>query len=187
MKDWRWDNFTPKEVLSPDGLALLRKNNLTLQGHALDRLQWYREFLKAPLSINHAGLKYRGFRSWRENKKIGGAEGSKHCFGLAFDMNCYSASTSAFTVATVAYSIEQIKKNKTPHHRGFRGIGVYPKKNFVHGDFRSFAAQNEDYLLIWNGDAGGLLVLHEKDFPTSLTGILALLKRELNVPHSWSL
>ncbi len=186
--NWRWENFSPKEVLSPGGLALLRRNNLKLQGFALDRLQWYREFLQAPISVNHANLKYRGWRSAKENKNIGGVPDSPHVQGVAFDMNCYSADLSQFAIATVAYSLEQAKNTQgNPYHRGFRGIGIYPKKKFVHGDFRSFAAKSEDYVVIWNGDAGGAIVLKEKDKPKTLPELLDLLKRELKLPQYWRL
>lgn len=188
MDKWRWANFTPKEVLSPKGLSFYRRNVFKLQGYAMDRLQWYREFLRAPISINHGHLKYRGWRSSYENANIGGRPDSTHCQGIAFDMNCYQADLAPFAVATVAYSLECAKNSKgDPAHRGFRGIGIYPKKNFIHGDFRSYAAQKEDYVVIWNGDAGGVLILHEKHTPKTLPALLRLLKVELKLPENWRL
>ena len=177
---------------------MLRRNNLKLQGFALDRLQWYREFLKAPIVVNHAHLKYRGWRSTAENANLGynkkkgrvikGVPDSPHVQGIAFDMNCYSAELSQFAIATVAYSLEQAKKTGgNPNHRGFRGIGIYPRQNFIHGDFRSFTAKSEDYVVLWNGDVDGALILKERDLPRTLPGLLDLLKKELHLPRNWRL
>ena len=198
MKNWRWENFAPAEVLSPHGLKLLRRNNLKLQGFALDGLQNFRTFIQAPISVNHGHLKYRGYRSTAENawlpgstkkKPIRGAPDSTHVQGIAFDQNCYSTTLPNFYVTAVRYSLEQARKSGgNPSHKGFRAIGVYPNKNFIHTDFRSFPRQKEDYVFLFNGEMKGYgFPLYEKDMPKTLPALLQLLKRELRLPGHWSL
>ena len=82
----RWPDFSPQEVLSPQGLnQFVNRGNLLIQPHALDFLQSFRNFLAVPLLINFNHLKHRGYRNCVENKREGGRLHSFHVQGLAFD------------------------------------------------------------------------------------------------------
>lgn len=97
--EWRWKNFKPSEVLSPEGLAQYDKGNLLLQPLALDTLQELRNLAKKPLYVNTGELKLRGYRSPKENEKAGGVEYSRHVQGLAFDISWDDDLSSLVTLA----------------------------------------------------------------------------------------
>lgn len=127
--DWsyRWPNFEPKEVLSPDGLAQFKNGNLLIQEFAMDFLQEFRWYLDHPLVCNSGNNIRRGYRSPRENMKVGGAEFSRHMQGIAFDLTCPSLSFSDFVCKTAQF-----------RHKGrpWGYIKTYEKMNFIHCDVR---------------------------------------------------
>lgn len=117
----RWPNFTPSEVLSPDGKKLLfTKGDLVIQPRLLDKLQVLRAHVDKPILVNHGSLKFRGYRSPAENQTIGGASQSYHTQGLAVDVTIEGMHPR--DVAQVARMI------------GFTGIGIY--ETFTHLDVR---------------------------------------------------
>lgn len=119
---WKWPNFKPEEVLSPEGLMLLGRGILVIQPIFLDALESFRAYVNKPLLINHHGMTCRGYRSPFENKKVKGDAHSFHTQGLAADISCYEL------------SVEELHKSAITF--GFHGIGFYPSKNFVHCDLR---------------------------------------------------
>lgn len=107
VKKWRWPNFKPIEVACKgDGMVLIHEQSL-------DCLQKLRTSLGKPLIINSA------YRSPEYNKSVGGAPGSKHLTGQAFDIRI-----------TPQVSREEI--HKFGKLAGFKGFGDY--NTFVHVD-----------------------------------------------------
>lgn len=105
--DWKWPNFTPKEIACKGtGLILIDKN-------AMDKLQAFREALGIPFSPNSA------YRSESHNNAVGGAPKSQHRKGRAFDIPLKNGITRE--------DVHRIGKEV-----GFKGFGDYP--NFVHID-----------------------------------------------------
>jgi hypothetical protein len=185
--NWRWQYFKPEEVLSPDGLAMLNRNNLKLQADAMNKLVRFREKLGLPISVNHSSLHYRGYRSEKENKKVGGVIDSPHSQGIAFDQTCYDMSLAQFAMAMIMYTWSEIRTNAgSPDHKGFRAIGIYPSKNFCHGDFRSFSGSREDYIVVWNGDNQKTILLDKRGFSDLPEAVLYLLQKQLALPNKWS-
>jgi len=118
---WHWPDFTPAEVLSPNGLQMLEKQNtLLFSPLMLTCLQQFRQQLQQPILINHAGLKLRGYRSCAENAGTG-KPFSMHLLGIAADCSVAGLSTAELA--------EKAKKSGL-----FTGIGIY--KTFVHLDIR---------------------------------------------------
>lgn len=105
---WHWPNFSPAEI------ACRGTGKLLVNADALDRLQELRMTLGKPLIVNSA------YRSPEHNKRVGGAKASKHLEGTAFDISMANHDPVAFIAAA--------------RHAGFRGIGTYPRSNFVHID-----------------------------------------------------
>lgn len=105
---WRWANFSPRE------LACKGTGSLLVDEVALDKLQQLRAKLGVPLLITSA------YRSPEHNKKVGGAQNSYHMKGCAFDIRMENQDPIAFELAA--------------REVGFRGVGYYPKQNFMHID-----------------------------------------------------
>jgi zinc D-Ala-D-Ala carboxypeptidase len=105
---WRWRNFSPAEI------ACRGTGKLLVNDDALDRLQALRTALGKPMIINSA------YRSPEHNKRVGGATGSKHLSGTAFDVSMANHDPASFIAAA--------------RRAGFSGIGTYPRSNFVHID-----------------------------------------------------
>lgn len=122
MIEWISKYFEPSELLSPAGIKQLERGNLMLQPFAIGVLDQFREFVGVPLLCNHRTLKFRGYRSPRENETIGGAEYSRHIQGIAFDLS------SALPVAELFERAKEFGK--------FGGLGFYPYKKFLHVDCR---------------------------------------------------
>lgn len=138
---WPSKYFKPEEVLSPGGLKQLSiNNNCLLQLKSLSKLDAFREFVDKPLFINHAGLKYRGYRSALENMKIQGASYSRHCQGVAFDISCPELNITELYLKAVDF--------------GWGGIGYYQDKNFIHCDDRDILPNKDRVILktTWRGD-----------------------------------
>lgn len=187
MSAWRWKYFTPEEVLSPKGLDDFARNNLRVQGHAMDKLESMRHRLGLPLRCNHSGLKYRGWRSYKENKKIGGVEDSPHTAGVAFDLSCYKITMAEFAVWCLQDTYQQhlAAEPNTAQHGGVRALGIYPSQNFFHCDYRSFPHDRENYIVAWNGDNQRTAVLDKRALSSNSQAVLLVLKSLLGVPQNW--
>lgn len=119
--DWHWPDFTPAEVLSPDGLRMLEtQNTLLFSPLMLTCLQQFRQRIQQPILINHAGHNLRGFRSCKENASVGKTF-SMHILGLAAD-----CTVKGITPTELA---EKAKQSGL-----FTGIGIY--QTFIHLDIR---------------------------------------------------
>ena len=70
--------------------------------------------LGKPLIVNSA------YRSPEHNRKVGGAKASKHLEGTAFDISMANHDPASFIAAA--------------RKAGFKGIGTYPRSNFIHID-----------------------------------------------------
>lgn len=108
--EWRWPSFSPQE------LACRGTGKLMIVPEAMDKLQALRDRLGKPMIINS------GYRSPEHNRAVGGAAGSMHMQGIAFDVRMDNHDPDAYIAAALAV--------------GFKGIGTYPKQNFVHVDAR---------------------------------------------------
>ena len=105
---WHWPNFSPAEI------ACRGTGRLLVNAEALDRLQELRVMLGKPMIVTS------GYRSPEHNKAVGGAKASKHLDGTAFDISMANHDPAAF--------IAMARK------AGFKGIGTYPRSNFIHID-----------------------------------------------------
>lgn len=114
MSEWRWPDFSPQEM------ACRGTGNLVIIPDAMDKLQALRRKLNAPMIVNSA------YRSPEHNRNVGGAKGSKHMEGIAFDVRMDNHDPDTYIAAALEV--------------GFKGIGTYPKQNFVHVDARSTRA-----------------------------------------------
>lgn len=101
---WHWPNFSPAEI------ACRGTGKLLVNEDALHRLQE----LRVTLIVTSA------YRSPEHNRKVGGAKGSKHLEGSAFDISMANHDPASFIAAA--------------RKAGFKGIGTYPRSNFVHID-----------------------------------------------------
>ena len=105
---WHWPNFSPAEI------ACRGTGKLLVNEDALNRLQELRVTLGKPLIVNSA------YRSPEHNRNVGGAKASKHLEGTAFDISMANHDPAAFIAAA--------------RKAGFKGIGTYPRSNFIHID-----------------------------------------------------
>lgn len=117
VKDWRWKNFTPKEIACKGtGLILI-------DPYSMDCLQMLRNRLGVPIIINSA------YRSESHNKAVGGAPNSQHRLGKAFDIR-------------LTDSVKRDGLKLWARQCGFKGIGDYD--NFCHIDTRDTPAYWDD-------------------------------------------
>jgi hypothetical protein len=130
---WYSKYFSPRELLSPEGLLQYEKGNCLISKELFDALNFFRECLNSPLFINHSNLFLRGYRSIEENKTAKGANFSRHLMGMAVDVSSYS----------IKFEDLVIKVKESPL---FTGIGIYPTKNFIHLDVGL-----RDKRTIWEG------------------------------------
>ena len=112
--EWRWPSFSPQEM------ACRGTGRLLIVPEAMDKLQALRNKLGAPMIVNSA------YRSPQHNRAVGGASGSKHMQGIAFDVRMDNHDPETYIAAALSV--------------GFNGIGTYPRQNFVHVDARSSRA-----------------------------------------------
>ena len=82
----------------------------------LDKLQRLRDIIDGPIYITS------GYRCRRENSRVGGVPHSYHLYGMAADV--YSKMVSLEELLDLAAQV------------GFKGIGYYPKRGFLHLDIR---------------------------------------------------
>ncbi len=104
---WPWPDFTPAEV------ACKCCGELFYDSAAMDALQDLRNAWGRPIIVNSA------HRCTKHNRDVGGVENSQH-LKIAFDCRCPGRDQGAFIAAARA--------------AGFRGIGRYPSRGFVHLD-----------------------------------------------------
>ncbi|WP_282129268.1 D-Ala-D-Ala carboxypeptidase family metallohydrolase [Roseobacter litoralis] len=105
---WKWSNFSPEEIACR-GTGKIGFDPLTMT-----RLQRLREILGAPIILNSA------FRSPEHNQAVGGASGSQHLKGIAFDVSMANHDPVRFEAAA--------------REVGFTGFGFYRRNNFIHID-----------------------------------------------------
>lgn len=112
---WPWENFRPMEIACKC-CGELWPDNADMPdwfGEALDALQALRDAWGEPVVISS------GHRCGRHNAEVGGASGSRH-LRVAFDCIIPADRQAEF--------IEKARR------AGFRGIGRYPRRGFVHID-----------------------------------------------------
>lgn len=109
----RWPHFKPYEFRSGDGCE-----RLLIYSDLLDGL----ELLRTGMG-GHAIHINSGFRTKEWNKEVGGEPDSRHLLGAGSDIV-----VSGFTPDEVARYAERIEV----FHNS--GIGIYPKRGFVHLD-----------------------------------------------------
>lgn len=105
---WRWANFSPREI------ACKGTGSVLINEDALDKLQELREALGRPLVLTSA------YRSPSHNKAVGGAKGSYHLQGRAFDVRMENHDPEHF--------------ERAARRVGFTGFGYYPRQGFMHID-----------------------------------------------------
>ena len=108
--EWPWHWFSPREI------ACKGTGKLVVDTEAMDKLQRLRTNLNKPLIITSA------YRSPEHNKRVGGAKGSKHMEGIAFDVRMDNHDPAVFEAAARAV--------------GFTSFGYYQKSGFMHIDDR---------------------------------------------------
>jgi len=95
-------------------LGSKREGELLIDPPSMDRLQTLRNDLARPMVITSA------YRSPAHNRAVGGATGSLHPQGKAFEVVLGNHNPHAFIAAA--------------RTGGFTGIGTYPKQGFIHID-----------------------------------------------------
>lgn len=108
LKDWKWPNFSPREMASKGDGKLL------IDPPSMDKLQALRKKVGVPLIVVSA------YRSPEHNARVGGAKGSYHMQAKAFDISMTNHDPEMFERAARAV--------------GFTGFGFYPRQNFMHVD-----------------------------------------------------
>lgn len=99
-------------------------NHVMLDSRLVQLLQRLRSKIQAKIYINS------GFRCETENRKVLGTKNSYHLLGMAVDI-----SAPEYEVRKLASIAEEI---------GFKGIGIYEDRGFVHLDIRPFKVIWED-------------------------------------------
>lgn len=113
--------ITPADIqrhvrwFSPDELKSKGNGVIFIDHDAVSRLDRLRDAWGRPLVIHSA------YRDPRYNKLVGGAPGSYHMQGRAFDIGC--TRQDMFWLASMAADL-------------FNGIILYPQKGFIHVDNR---------------------------------------------------
>ena len=92
-------------------------NQVMLSPELLTRLNHLRMVINKPIYINS------GFRCEKENRKVGGVQGSYHLWGMAVDIHAKD-----YLLYDLLLYAQEL---------GFNGIGFYEKENFLHLDVRS--------------------------------------------------
>lgn len=116
--------FKKEELLSPEGLILLRDRGIQAQSTgSLLFLDRFREAIGKPISVNYPGkIELRGFRTPRENFAIYGTHRYTYHFWCAFDCTPSNMDLWEFFKAAVDY--------------GWSGAYIHTERNFVHLDRR---------------------------------------------------
>ncbi|MEI4262804.1 YcbK family protein [Roseovarius sp. D0-M9] len=106
--DWPYAHFTPAELASKGN------GSLKLEVDAIERLERLRVKLDAPMLVTSA------YRDPAHNRSVGGAKGSYHMRGQAFDIRMDNHDPAEFEEAA--------------REVGFTGFGYYPHLGFMHID-----------------------------------------------------
>ena len=106
--EWLWPDFSPAEM------ACKGTGRIMVDIDAMTRLQRLRTRLGKPMLITSA------YRSPEHNAKVGGAKGSYHLKGVAFDVQIANH--------------DPVEFEKAARAEGFKGFGYYPKSGFMHID-----------------------------------------------------
>ena len=120
-------DFTPQEFNT--GKADVFCIDTTL----LSFIQWLRTFLGVQIVVNS------GYRSVAYNKKVGGVEGSRHCYGQAIDFTLNSEGRTKYNIMKVASIIEDVLYYR--NHGWGMEIDIHPKDGqngwgYIHIDCR---------------------------------------------------
>lgn len=182
---WPYEHFKPEELLSPDGLtALSNKNVFKLQGFAVSTFIDWRKFLDMPIICNQPPhLKYRGYRSSKENALNTGQKGvedSFHTQGVAFDSHTNELPILDYCFLMTAWTMRRIAEKKDAFH----GIGCYPHRKFAHSDCRTVF---DDYCVLWNGKLNKTSILHLKEVSLNMNTFFKTFKEKLFLPLEWTL
>ncbi|PWE32882.1 hypothetical protein DDZ14_08590 [Maritimibacter sp. 55A14] len=110
ITNWRWENFSPRELASKGEGALL------IHEPSLDLLQAFRSHMGVPFLLTSA------YRSPAHNARVGGAPNSYHMKGMAFDVRMEN------------FDPEHFEREATKI--GFTGLIRYPNSGFIHIDTR---------------------------------------------------
>lgn len=179
--NWPYRFFKPNEVLSPDGLSLLESQKWSpVPKFAMEAFSDFRDWIDVPISVNYNRSLRRGYRSNNENKQVGGARNSTHLLGLAFDQTPHNYPLFDFFCQAILWSKARFEQGKT----GFSALGIYPQKNFMHGDFRYSLNEN---LIIWNGFKNKALTIVVQRDSIPVMNLDEWLKAELMLPEHWQL
>ena len=109
MADWRWHNFTPREM------RCRGDNKLMIHAGSMDKLQRLRILLGRPIPINS------GYRSPAYNATLdGAATNSMHLKARGYDVPMAGFDPAQFEAAA--------------RECGFTGFGFYEGSNFIHID-----------------------------------------------------
>ena len=114
MAEWMWPNFSPEEM------ACRGTGKLAIDRRSMSMLQKLRNSLGAPMVVNSA------YRSPEHNRAVGGATSSYHMKAMAFDVRMDNHNPQVY-----------MEKAKAV---GFKGIGQYADKGFLHVDSRDYPA-----------------------------------------------
>ena len=127
------DNFNLIEFQSKDGSIMPWIVEREVEKTAIN-LQLLRNRLNTPLHINSA------YRSPVHNRRVGGAEHSKHLLGIAVDITSKNKTPrQLYKIISKMIRDEKIKEG---------GLGLY--KGFVHYDTRGTRARwNKTNIPIW--------------------------------------
>jgi len=106
--DWPFPHFSPAELASKGN------GSIKIQVDAVERLERLRVKLGKPMLVTSA------YRDPEHNRRVGGAKGSYHLRGQAFDIRMDNHDPAEFEAAA--------------RHAGFTGFGFYPHLGFMHID-----------------------------------------------------
>lgn len=121
-EQWRWGpEFSPQEM------ACRGTGKLAVDERSMDALLALRRAIGRPIIVQSA------YRSPEHNARVGGARKSQHLQARAFDISMSNHDPFLFEMLAQKH--------------GFRGVGHYPKQNFMHIDTREAPAR-------WHGKGG---------------------------------
>lgn len=115
--DWKHITyFYPEEFVCPC-IKHKRQPVYDMSAPLVHRLVVVREYVSMPIIITS------GWRCKKHNTEVGGHPNSPHLLKVAVDI----------TIPNITYE-KLVKLYLICEHVGFRGIGIYPMKRFIHVD-----------------------------------------------------
>jgi uncharacterized protein YcbK (DUF882 family) len=102
------EHFNLREFQSPD------TEEVKIYPEVIEKLEQLRMYIDKPIMIHSA------YRTALHNRKVGGVKNSYHCQGMAVD------------ISSLGVSLDELKKYALAV--GFKGIGIYRTKGFIHLD-----------------------------------------------------